>query len=90
MLGRLEGEPAGIIGWYEGEDRHIFLLATRVPFRKRGIGRYLLCAALRDAYARGARSVIISADPDDTPVQLYRRLGFTDEVYWRDRYELHG
>ena len=90
MLARMEGEPVGVSGWYEGEDRHIFLLATRVPFRNRGIARYLLCEALRDAYARGTRSVIISADPDDTPVSLYRRLGFTDEVYWRDRYELHG
>src|SRR5207248_2427187 len=71
MLARLEGEPAAISGWYEGEDRYIFLLATRVPFRNRGIARYLLCEALRDAYARGARSVIINADPADTPVQLY-------------------
>jgi ribosomal protein S18 acetylase RimI-like enzyme len=88
-LARLEGEPAAIIGWYEGEDRYIFLLATRVPFRNRGIARYLLCQALREAYTRGARSVIINADPADTPIQLYRRLGFTDEVYWYDGYELH-
>jgi ribosomal protein S18 acetylase RimI-like enzyme len=90
MLARLEGEPAGIIGWYEGEDRHIFLLATRVPFRNRGVARYLLCEALHAAHAHGARSVIINADPDDTPVSLYRRLGFVDEVYWRDRYELYS
>jgi GNAT superfamily N-acetyltransferase len=90
MLARLAGEPAAIIGWYEGEDRYIFLLATRVPFRNRGIARYLLCQALREAYRHGARSVIINADPADTPIQLYRRLGFTDEVYWYDCYELRS
>jgi ribosomal protein S18 acetylase RimI-like enzyme len=90
ILARMEGEPAGIIGWYEGEDRHIFLLATRVPFRNRGVARYLLCEALHAAHAHGARSVIINADPDDMPVSLYRRLGFVDEVYWRDRYELYS
>lgn len=86
LLGRLHAEPAAIIGWYEGMDRYIFILATRLPFRGRGIAKALLCHALSDAYARGCRSVIINADPEDVPVQLYRRLGFTDEVYWRRCY----
>ncbi len=86
LLGRLYAEPAAIIGWYEGMDRHIFILATRVPFRTRGIAKALLCHTLADGYAHGCRSVIINADPDDTPVQLYRQLGFTDEVYWRRCY----
>jgi hypothetical protein len=32
--------------------------------------------------------VIITADEADRPIQLYRRLGFTDEVYWRGTYVL--
>jgi GNAT superfamily N-acetyltransferase len=88
LLARWDGEPAAIIGWYDGEDVFVFQLATRVPFRKRGIARLLLLHVLHDAYARSCRSVIINADPDDTPIQLYRRLGFTDEVYWRRRYML--
>lgn len=81
-------EPAAIIGLYEGEDRHVFLLATRIPFRNRGIARWLLSHVIAEAYAAGRRSVLINCDPDDTPINLYRRLGFTDEVYRRQRYEL--
>jgi len=90
LLARIRGEPAGIIGWYEGWDRFIFQLATRVPFRRRGIAKWLLCHVLADGYAQGCRSVIISADPNDAPIQFYRRLGFTDEIYWRQRYQLRA
>jgi GNAT superfamily N-acetyltransferase len=88
LLARWDGEPAAIIGWYDGDDVFIFQVATRVPFRKRGIAQSLLLHVLHDAYARGCRSIIINADPDDTPIQLYRRLGFTDAIYWRRRYML--
>jgi GNAT superfamily N-acetyltransferase len=80
-------EAASIIGLYDGEDRHIFLLATRVPFRNRGIARWLLSHVIAEAHADGCRSVLINCDPAGTPIQLYRRLGFTDEVYWRQHYE---
>ena len=82
------GDPAAILGLFDGDDRHIFLLATRVPFRHRGIARWLLAHTIAAAYADGCRSVLINCDPADTPIRLYRRLGFTDEVYWRQRYEL--
>ncbi len=90
FIARLEQEPAAVIGWYEGEDRFIFQLGTRVPFRNLGIAKYLLCWALEEGYRIGCSSVLINADPEDTPVQLYRRLGFVDEVYWRREYELPG
>lgn len=89
-LARIQGEPAAILGWYEDTDRFIFNLATRVPFRMRGIARKLLCDFLAESYAHGCRSIIINADPEGTSVQLYRRLGFTDEVYWRGKYTLHA
>ena len=88
LLARVGREAASIMAWYEGEDRLIFLLATRVPFRNHGIARRLLTDLLADTYARGCRSILISCDPADTPIQLYRRLGFTDEVYWRRAYEV--
>jgi len=86
LLARYNDEPAAIVGWYEGEDRFVFLLGTRVPFRGRGIAKALLVYALADAYAQGCRSIIVNADPDDRPVQIYRQLGFIDEVYWRHLY----
>lgn len=88
LLARLKGEPAAILGFYEGEDRFIFQLATRTPFRGLGIARSLLCDSIADAYGEGRRSVLINADEEDWPVRFYRALGFTDEVYWRRRYRL--
>ncbi len=87
-LARIDGEPAAALSWHQGEDWLIFSLATRVPYRNQGIARHLLCRLLRASENEGARSVVISADEADTPIELYRRLGFTDEVYWRATYEL--
>jgi ribosomal protein S18 acetylase RimI-like enzyme len=85
-IARVGNEPAAILGYYDGSDRLIFNLATRTPFRMRGIARQLLCQVIEDSYDQGCRSVIINTDPNDTPIQWYRRLGFTDEVYWRRSY----
>jgi len=86
LIARVGTEPAAILGYYDGSDRLIFNLATRTPFRIRGIARQLLCEVIADSYDQGGRSVIINTDPNDTPIQWYRRLGFTDEVYWRRSY----
>lgn len=88
LLARWDGEPAAVLAWYEGEDRLLLQLATRVPFRNRGIAKALLCHVLVDSYAKGCRSSILFVDPEDTPIQLYRRLGFVDEVYWRQAYRI--
>ena len=87
-LARIGEEPAAAMNWYDGEDRLIFSLATRLPFRKRGIASHLLCSLLRDSERKDTRSVIINANEAGTPIDLYRRLGFTDEVYWHATYEL--
>ncbi len=87
-LARINEEPAAVMSWYDGEDRLIFSLATRLPFRKRGIASHLLCSLLRDSEGKDTRSVIINANEAGTPIDLYRRLGFTDEVYWHATYEL--
>lgn len=82
LIARVGEEAAGIIGWFEGADRYIFNLATRVPFRNRGIARQLLSRVALGTYALGKRSILIATDPAGTPVQFYRRVGFVDEVYW--------
>jgi ribosomal protein S18 acetylase RimI-like enzyme len=86
LIARVGDEPAAILGYYEGDDRLIFNLATRTPFRMKGIAMHLLSGVVADSYDRGCRSVIINTDPSDTPIRWYRRLGFTDEVYWRRSY----
>ncbi len=86
LIARVRDEPAAILGYYDGSDRLIFNLATRTPFRMLGIARQLLCSVVADSYERGCRSVVINTDPSDTPINWYRRIGFTDEVYWRRSY----
>jgi GNAT superfamily N-acetyltransferase len=87
-LARADGQPAAAMGWYDSEDRLVFSLSTRVPFRNRGIARRMLTRLLHESRAACTRAVIINANEDGTPVRLYRRLGFTDEVYWRATYEM--
>jgi GNAT superfamily N-acetyltransferase len=87
LLARVAGEPASVVAFYEGEDRFVHHLATRVPFRRRGIASRLLKEVLAGARERGCRSTIISAAEKGRPVGLYHSLGFTDEVYWRREYK---
>lgn len=86
LLARVGGEPAAILAYYGGGDRLIFLLATRMPMRQRGVARQILLLTIADAYDSGCSSVIINTNPEDTPIQWYRREGFTDPVYWHRSY----
>jgi ribosomal protein S18 acetylase RimI-like enzyme len=88
MLARFQGEPAGVMWWYdEGGDVWILYLATRMPFRGRGIGRRLLSQCLVDSYDRGCRSVMINVETHNTrAIRLYLHLGFRDQIHWRRRY----
>ena len=86
LRARLGGETAGIVGYWGGADQLIFQLATRVPFRGRGIARQLLYEVLAEASAQKCSSVIININPEDTPIEWYRWIGFVDEVYWYRSY----
>jgi GNAT superfamily N-acetyltransferase len=87
LLARVEGEPASVVAFYEGEDRFIHHLATRVPFRRQSLASRLLKEVLTGAHERGCRSTIISAAENGLPADLYCSLGFTDAVYWRREYK---
>jgi len=52
-------------------------------WRHRGIASVLVTAAVAAARERGAAEVIIAADPDDTPKDLYQHLGFAPFVVTR-------
>jgi GNAT superfamily N-acetyltransferase len=86
QLGILDGEPVAVLAHYPGADDLVFILGTRTPFRHRGIAQAMLARWV--AAAAGGRSLIINARDGGAPAALYRRLGFTDEVYWYSRYEL--
>jgi GNAT superfamily N-acetyltransferase len=51
-------------------------LFTEEPYRHRGIATALIAHCVADARARGAREVIIGADPNDTPRHMYAAMGF--------------
>ena len=88
QLGRLDGEPVAVLAYYRGPDQLVFNLGTRVPYRHRGIGQAMLARWADVGVASGCRSMIINAHEGGRPAALYRRLGFTDEVYWYRQYEL--
>lgn len=86
QLGMLDGEPVAVLAHYPGADDLVFILGTRTPYRHRGIAQAML--ARWAAATTGRRSLMINAREGGAPAALYRRLGFTDEVYWYSRYEL--
>jgi hypothetical protein len=90
QLAIVDGEPAAVLAHYPGADDLVFILGTRVPFRHRRIARDLLGRWVAAARRAGGRSQIINAADGGAPAALYRRLGFTDEVYWHSTYELSG
>ena len=51
-------------------------LFTLPSHRERGLARALIHHCVADARARGARSVLIGAEIDDTPKQIYAAIGF--------------
>jgi len=82
QLVRIDGEAVAVLAHYTGQDQMVFNLATRLPFRHRGIGQSLLARWSREAGPPDVRSHLINCDDGGPAHALYRRLGFTDEVYW--------
>ncbi len=85
QLARLDSEGVAVLGAYRGRDEMVFNLATRLPFRHRGIARSLL-ARWSEEDGTAVRSRLINCDDGGPADALYRRLGFTDEVYWHRRF----
>jgi hypothetical protein len=89
-VGSLGREHVAVLAFYVGQDQLVFSLGTRVPYRHRGVATALLTRWVDLGTARGARSLIINAHDGGRPAELYRGLGFVDEVYWYRKYELAG
>ncbi len=86
-IAHLGGEAVAVLAHYSGRDQLVFNLGTRVPFRRRHIARALLSFFAEEGRRHGCRSLMINAEEGGRPEALYRRLGFTDEIYWCRRYE---
>jgi len=86
-----DSEPVAILAHYTASpDQMVFLLTTLVAFRHRGIAQAMLAHWARRAQAQGVRSLLINCDEHGRPADLYRRMGFTDPVYWHRRYQREG
>jgi GNAT superfamily N-acetyltransferase len=88
QLGLLGADRVAVLAYYRGRDQLVFNLGTRVPYRHRGIAQAMLARWVDAGMADGCRSLIINATDGGPPAALYRSIGFTDEIYWYQRYEL--
>ncbi len=88
QIGTLGGESVAVLAYYRGIDQMVFNLATRVPYRHKGVAQAMLAHWINAGRANGCRSFMINATDVGRPAQLYRRLGFTDEIYWYQTYVL--
>jgi ribosomal protein S18 acetylase RimI-like enzyme len=87
-LARLDGEPVGVLACYVGTDQLVFNLGTRIPYRHRGVAQTMLAHWVTEGVTAHCRSLMINADDPGRPQELYRRIGFVDEVYWYRKYEI--
>ena len=88
QAGILDGEIAAVLAYYRGLDQMVFVLGTRVPYRHQGIAQAMLARWAAAGAASGCRSMMINATDGGRPADLYRSMGFVDEIYWYRRYEL--
>ncbi|MBO0883386.1 MAG: GNAT family N-acetyltransferase [Mycobacterium sp.] len=88
QIGMLGGENVAVLAYYRGTDQMVFNLATRTPYRHRGIAQTMLARWVDAGIANGCRSLMINATDGGRAAALYRSLGFTDEIYWYRTYEL--
>jgi|UniRef100_A0A7C3Z336 ribosomal-protein-alanine N-acetyltransferase len=68
-----------IIFWLLADEMHILNLAVHPDYRRRGISRALLTAALEQARTQGAEVVWLEVRPsNEAALALYRSFGFRE------------
>jgi GNAT superfamily N-acetyltransferase len=74
----VDSSPVAYFSSWEGLDGVGMVedLFTHPDFRRRGIATALIAQCVADVRGRGAASVIIGADPTDTPKAMYAAMGF--------------
>lgn len=72
------GVPVGFCCGWSGPQRLGIVedVFVHPDHRHRGIASALITSAVAAARSNGATDICLAADPDDTPKQLYRRMGF--------------
>jgi [ribosomal protein S18]-alanine N-acetyltransferase len=76
-------------GWIVEDELHVNNVAAHRDYRRIGIGRRLMEAAIDEAGRRGVAQVILEVRASNEPAQLlYRELGFGFVGRRRDYYRL--
>lgn len=92
LLAEVNGQIAGYsLGAVDGHDlarAWILTAAVKPQFQNRGLGRELTCRLMQAMEERGARSFMLTVEPNNPARQLYFRLGFSDVKFERDCYGL--
>jgi ribosomal-protein-alanine N-acetyltransferase len=88
-LAKWQGQPAGFLsGWLHSGLCFLEDLFVHPDFRNRGIATALLHHVTRELRARGGGAAFLEAVVDDTPKEMYRRMGFRPlallREYWRE------
>jgi ribosomal protein S18 acetylase RimI-like enzyme len=74
-----EGRPVAFCRLLsDGEVGQVEDVATLPAHRGNGLARSVVCAAIEASRAAGHRLTFLTADADDWPQGLYRKLGFDD------------
>jgi GNAT superfamily N-acetyltransferase len=77
FVGQADGVDAAVTTLYsDGATAQVEDVATLRDYRRRGLARATVSAAIDAALEMGHESVFIVADDDDWPKDLYARLGF--------------
>jgi predicted GNAT family acetyltransferase len=77
FVGSVDGVDAAVTTLYsDGATAQVEDVATLRDYRRRGLARAAVSAAVDAAVEMGHRFVFIVADNDDWPKELYGRLGF--------------
>ncbi len=78
-----------IVFWLVEDEMHILNLATAPAYRGRGIAKRLVLAALKHAYAKGARKAFLEVRASNIAAQkLYSGMGFTGSTLRRGYYDM--
>lgn len=92
-----DGAPRGYFNAWEGLDGvgQVENLFVQAEYRHRGLATALIHHCVADARDRGAptgrrRSVVIVADPSDTPKRMYAAMGFRPVAIKREYLKMVG
>lgn len=78
-----------IVYWHVMDEMHILNLATAPHYRRKGIAKRLVRAALKQAFGRGARRAFLEVRASNNIAQkLYSELGFTGSFMRREYYDV--